>query len=49
MPDEEAFTISVGCESEFVECADCSFVAIQITIDGAPSGELCIVPVEDLD
>ncbi len=42
-------TIEVGCISELVECGECSFIAIQITLDGIAAGDLCIVPVEALD
>lgn len=49
MPDEDHLSIQVGCNAEFVECDDCSFLALQLTIDGAPSGELCIVMLGEID
>jgi len=42
---DDRHVIDLGCETELVECGEHSFVALQLTMDGIPAGDLCIVPI----
>ncbi len=49
LPNIGHVSIKIGCLTELVECDECSFFAFEITFDGVPQGELCIVPIDGLD
>ena len=46
---DDRHVIDLGWETELVECGEHSFVALQLTMDGIPAGDLCIVPLDEFE
>ena len=42
-------SIEIGANSELVEAGECSFIALELTLDGIPTGNLEIIQLQDLD